>query len=51
MGWAQHAACTGEMTNAYKILIGKTEGRRLLGRPRHKWEENIKMCIINYPTI
>jgi hypothetical protein len=32
-----------EMRNAYKILVGKPEGKRLLGRPRHRWEDNIKM--------
>jgi hypothetical protein len=29
--------------NAYRILVGKPEGKRLLGRPRRRWEENIKM--------
>jgi hypothetical protein len=33
----------GEMRNAYKILVRKTEGKRLLGRPRHRQQENIKM--------
>ena len=28
---------------AYRALVGKPEGRRLLGRPRHRWEDNIKM--------
>jgi hypothetical protein len=32
-----------EMRNAYKILVGEPEGQRSLGRPRHKWEDNIKM--------
>jgi hypothetical protein len=31
------------MRNAYKILAGKPEGNRPLGRPRHRWENNIKM--------
>jgi hypothetical protein len=31
----------GVMRNAYKILIGNTEGKRSLGRPRHRWEDNI----------
>jgi hypothetical protein len=30
----------GEMTNAYKILVGKPEGKRQLGRPRCRWEDN-----------
>ena len=29
--------------NAYKLLVGKPEGKRPLGRPRHRWEDNIKM--------
>jgi hypothetical protein len=33
----------GGKKNAYKILVGKPEGKRPLGRPRHRWEDNIKM--------
>jgi hypothetical protein len=33
----------GEMRNAYIILVGKPEERRPLGRPRHRWEDNIRM--------
>jgi hypothetical protein len=33
----------GEKRNAYKILVGKSEGKRLLGRPRRRWVDNIKM--------
>jgi hypothetical protein len=33
----------GEKRNAYRILVGTPEGKRLLGRPRSRWEENIKM--------
>jgi len=32
----------GKMKNAYKILVGKLEGKRLLGRPRRRWEVNIR---------
>jgi hypothetical protein len=37
-------ACSthGEVSNAYKILVGKLEGNRSLGRPRHRWEDNIR---------
>jgi len=35
-----HVAHMGEMRNAYKTLVGKSEGKTLLGRPRHKWEDN-----------
>jgi hypothetical protein len=33
----------GEKRNAYRILVGKPEGRRPLGRPRHRWVDSIKM--------
>jgi hypothetical protein len=33
----------GETRNAYRILMGKPEGKRPLGRPRHRWVDNIKM--------
>jgi hypothetical protein len=32
----------GEKRGAYRILVGKPEARRPLGRPRHRWEDNIK---------
>jgi hypothetical protein len=35
----------GEMRNAERIVVGKPEGKRPLGRPRHKWEDNIKIDI------
>jgi hypothetical protein len=43
MRWARHVACMGEVRNTYSILVGKPEGRRLLGRPRHRWEDNTVM--------
>jgi hypothetical protein len=43
MRWAGHVARMGGKRNAYRILVGKPEGRRRLGRPRHIWEDNIKM--------
>jgi hypothetical protein len=33
----------GEGRGVHKVLVGKPEGKRPLGRPRHKWEDNIKM--------
>jgi hypothetical protein len=33
----------GEKRNTYRILVGKPEGKRPLGRPRHRWVDNIKM--------
>jgi hypothetical protein len=42
MRWAGHVARMGEGRGAYRILVGKPEGRRSLGRPRRRTEENIK---------
>jgi hypothetical protein len=33
----------GEKRNAYRLLVGKLEGKRPLGRPRHRWVDNIRM--------
>jgi hypothetical protein len=41
--WAENVAHMGEMRNAYNILVGKPDGNRPLGRPRHRWEDNIKI--------
>jgi hypothetical protein len=43
MRWAGHVAGRGEKRNAYRILVGKPEGKRPLGRPRRMWVDNIKM--------
>jgi hypothetical protein len=43
MRWAGHVARMGEKRNAYRILVGKPEGNRPLGRPRRRWVDNIKM--------
>jgi hypothetical protein len=43
MRWAGHVARMGEKRNAYRILEGNPEGKRPLGRPRHRWVNNIKM--------
>jgi hypothetical protein len=43
MRWAGHVACMGEKRGSYRILVGRPEGRRPLGRPRCRWEDNIKM--------
>jgi hypothetical protein len=43
MRWAGHVARMGEGRGAYRILVGRPEGRRPLGRPRRRWEDNIKM--------
>jgi hypothetical protein len=41
--WAGHVARMGERRGAYRALVGKPERRRPLGRPRHRWEDIIKM--------
>ena len=43
MGWAGLVACMGEGRGMYRVLVGKPEGKRPLGRPRHRWEDDIKM--------
>jgi hypothetical protein len=40
---AGHVARMGAKRNAYRILVGKPEGKRPLGRPRHRWADNNKM--------
>jgi hypothetical protein len=41
MRWEGHVARMGEVRGAHNILVGKAEGRRPLGRPKHRWEDNI----------
>jgi hypothetical protein len=43
MRWAGHVVRMGERRNAYRLLVGKTEGKRSLGRPRRNWVDNIRM--------
>ena len=43
MRWAGHVARMGEGRGVHKLLVGKPEGKRPLGRPRSRWEDNIKM--------
>jgi hypothetical protein len=43
MRWAGHVACMGEDKKVYKVLVGKPEGKRPLGRPRRRWEDGIRM--------
>jgi S-ribosylhomocysteine lyase LuxS involved in autoinducer biosynthesis len=40
---AVYVARMGERTGAYRVLMGRPDGRRPLGRPRRRWEDNIKM--------
>ncbi|KAJ4427636.1 hypothetical protein ANN_25284 [Periplaneta americana] len=41
--WAGHVARMGESRNAYRVLVGRPEGKRPLGRPRRRWEDGVKM--------
>jgi hypothetical protein len=43
MRWAGHVARMGGKRTAYRILVGNAEGKRPLGRPRRRWEDNIRM--------
>jgi hypothetical protein len=45
MRWAGHVAHMGVERKLYSVLVGKLEGKRLLGRPRCRWEEGIRMDI------
>jgi hypothetical protein len=42
---AGHVANIGKMRNAYNILVGKPEVKRTFGRPRHRWDDNIRLDI------
>jgi len=43
MRWAGHVARMGKRRGVCSVLVGKPEGKRPLGRPRHRWEDYIKM--------
>ena len=43
MRWVRHVARMGEGRGVHRVLVGKPEGKRPLGRPRRRWEDNIKM--------
>jgi hypothetical protein len=46
MRWVGHVARMGEKRNVYRLLLGKPEGKRPLGRPRCRWIDNIKMDLL-----
>jgi hypothetical protein len=46
MRWAGHVAWMGEKRNVYRLLVGKQEWKRPLGRPRRRWIDNIKMDLL-----
>ena len=43
MRWVGHVARMGEVRGVYRVLVGKPEGKRPLGRPGHRWMDNIRM--------
>jgi hypothetical protein len=43
MRWAGHVARMAEKRNGYRLLVGKSEVKRPLGRPRHRWVDNVRM--------
>jgi len=43
MRWAGDVACMGVGRGVYRVLVGRPEGKRPLGRPRRRWEDNIKI--------
>jgi hypothetical protein len=43
MRWPGHVARIGEERGVYRVLLGKPEGKRSLGRPRRRWVDNIRM--------
>jgi hypothetical protein len=45
MRWAGHVARMGAERGVHRVLVGKPEGKRPLGRPRRRWEDNIKMDV------
>ena len=45
MRWAGHVARMGEESEAYRVLVGKPEGKRPLARPRRRWVDNIRMYL------
>ena len=45
MRWSGHVARVGDRRGAYRVLVGKSEGKKPLGRPRRRWEDNIKMYL------
>jgi hypothetical protein len=46
MKWTGHVARIGEEMNAYRLFVGRPEGRRPLARPRHRWLDNIRMDLV-----
>ena len=48
MRWVRRVAPIGERSVVYRVLVGKSEGKIPLGRPRRRWEDNIKMDFMEW---
>ena len=51
MRWEGHVARMGDRRGVYRVLVGKPEGKRPLGRPSHRWEDNIKMDLRKFNVV
>jgi hypothetical protein len=51
MKWAGHVGRMGEVRGAYNILVGRPEGKRPLGRPRRRWEDNMDLWEIGFGDV
>jgi hypothetical protein len=51
MWWARHVACMGEGRCVYRVLVGLAEGKRPQGRLRVRWEDNIKMDLMEIEIV
>jgi hypothetical protein len=45
MRWVGHVTCRGDRRGSYRVLVGRPDGKRTLGSPRHRWEDNIKVSL------
>jgi hypothetical protein len=46
MGWVGHVARMAKGRGIYRVFVGRPEGKRPLGRPRRRWEDNIKIDLV-----
>lgn len=52
IGWAWNVACMEKEINIYKVLVGGSEVKRALGRPRHMWDNWRALCeLVNIPSV
>jgi len=51
MRWVGHVACMGEGRGVHRVLVGKPAGKRPLGRPRCRWEDNIKRIFRKWEVV